>query len=54
MNYTPEDLRIFEIFTEVPDSELQWLIDHCEYKESAKALCIWVGGEGARDSFYLI
>ncbi len=53
MNYTPEDLRIFEIFTEVPDSELQWLIDHCEYKEYEEGTKIFAP-EDAADFMYLI
>jgi hypothetical protein len=53
MNYTLEDLRIFEIFTEVPDSELQWLIDHCEYKEYEEGTKIFAP-EDAADFMYTI
>ncbi|QTN39024.1 GHKL domain-containing protein [Cryomorphaceae bacterium] len=53
MSYTPKDLRIFETLSEVPDSELQWLIDHCEIQEYEEGTKMFAPDDAA-DFMYLI
>lgn len=51
--YTPNDLRIVEALSEVPENELQWLLDHSECRSYEKGEFVFQRGD-AGDHMYIL